>query len=557
MGISSGVGLMSGLDIQAIIEATMNAERTPIILLQQKQANFSAKISSYGSLKSSLSALQTTIKALKEPDNYDATYSASSSNKDIATVETTSEATGGTYSLVISQLATSSQMTSNTFADTTTTVGAGMLHFQVGDGDKQSVEIDTSNHSLADIATQINDADTDVSASVLKVGDGDYRLTLTSKNTGEDIDFTYQEAGLTFTTTTQASDSTGEIMRSESFASNTTALGITGSLSVNGTDISLTGTESLDDIQSSIDAIADTTATVELNSQTGEYYLEVESTTAEAQVNLTFEDTDATGGFSELIDATKTQLAEKALININGIDIVRNNNSIDDLITGVTVDLVEADATKTLTVDVSGSYSSMSEKINDFVSAYNEVTKTIDGLQAYNAESGQAGNLLGDSTTNMLQSGLRRMLFSTVDGIDSSVNSLSNLGVTFEESGQLNYESSDFITGITNNKTDVVNFFSQESNSNEGFAVDFDSFLTGYLDSTDGILATKESGYNSSITRMDNTIESMERRLSTKEANLRNQYINLEELMANFTSTSSFLTNQLSVLTNMTNKIYK
>ena len=447
-------------------------------------------------------------------------------------------------------------MTGNTYSDTTSTIGQGMLHFQVGDGDKQSIEIDSDTTSLEDIATQINESDADVSASVLKVGDNDYRLTLTAKDTGKNIDFTYQEKGLTFSTTTQASDTAGETMTSEAFDSDSTDLGITGTLSVNGTDIDLAG-KSLNDIQAIVDGIADTTASVELDSNTGKYSLVVNSTTAEASVDLTFEDSDNTGGFSELIDATKTQTAELAEISINGIDITRSSNSIDDLITGVTVNLVEADNTKTVNIDVSGSYSSSSEKISDFVSAYNEVIKTIDSLQSFDSESGQAGILIGDSTTNMLKSGLRRMMFSNINGIDDAVNSMSNLGVTFEDSGSLSFDNSAFTTAMDDNKTDTTNFFTQTTSSNEGFAVTFDSFLDGYLQSTDGILATKETGYTSSIKKIDTNIESMERRLATRETNLRNQYINLEQLMANFTSTSSYLTNQLSVLSNMTDKIYK
>ncbi len=557
MGISSGVGIVSGLDREAIIQATMNVEKQPIILLQQKQASFSAKLSSYGSVKSALSGLQNAIKGLEMTSTFEPTYTASSGNKDILTVSSDDSAGGGTYNLIVSQLATSSQMTSNTYTSDTSTVGAGQLHFKVGDGDKQSVEITTEDKSLSDIATKINDADTDVLASVLKVADNDYRLTLTSKSTGRDIDFTYQEAGLTFTTDSKPGDTSGEMMKSEAFDSASTALNITGTLSVNGTDISLTGTETLNAIQASVDAIADTTATVELDATTGKYSLNIQSTTAEADVDLTFKDGDSSGGFSELIDNTKTQVAQLAEININGIDVIRKDNSIDDLITGITIDLVEADDTKTVSIDVSGKYSSAQEKLDEFVNAYNEIITTIEGLQSFNADSGQAGNLLGDNTTNLLKSGLRRMAFSTVDNIDGSVNNLSSLGITLEETGQLSFNSSTFTTAMEANKTEVTDFFTQTTSSNEGFAVGFDTFLDGYLKGTTGILDTKEDGYNNSIKKIDTDIESIGRRLATRETNLRNQYINLEQLLSNFSSTSSYLTNQLSVLTNMTNKIYK
>ena len=555
MGISSGVGLMSGLDIEAIIQATMNVERTPIFRLQSSQASFQAKISSYGNLKGVISALSTAVKGLVEPTTFESGYSASSSNEDMITVETSDTASAGTYEIVVTNRATSARMTSNTYTENDSIVGAGTLHFKVGDGEKQSVDISTDDQSLADIATAINEADLDVSASVIKVADNDFRLTLTAKDTGKDIDFTFQEEGFTFSTTTQATSSTGEKMGSQQFDSSSTDLGLTGTLSVNGTDIDLAG-QTLNDIQTSVDAIADISATVNFDATSGKYTLEVENDVAEGNVTLNYSDTDVAGGFSELINDAATDPAKIANLSINGIAVERESNSIDDLITGVTINLEDEDDTETTTISVSGNYNTATTKAETFVTAYNSAISAIDSMQSYNADSGQAGILLGDSTTNLLKSGLRRMLFESVDGIESSVNSLSNLGIEVQESGQLEFTSSTFSSAMDDYGSDVTSFFSQETSGSEGLAVQFESFLDGYL-ASDGILAAKEDGYNSSISRIDDNIASINRRLVTRESNLRDQYINLEQLMAGFMSTSSYMTNQLSVLSNMTSSFYK
>ena len=164
MGISSGVGLMSGLDIEGIIQATMNVERSPILRLQSNQAAFQAKISSYGNLKGVLSGLKSAITALADSDNFAAGYSASSSDKDLLTVEASDNASGGIYKLKINNLATSSQMASNSYLESDSDVGAGTLHFKVGDGEKQSVDISSEDQTLSGIATAINEANLDVTA---------------------------------------------------------------------------------------------------------------------------------------------------------------------------------------------------------------------------------------------------------------------------------------------------------------------------------------------------------------------------------------------------------
>lgn len=559
MGISSSIGLMSGLDIEGIVQATINAERTPIFRLQSDQAAFQAKISSYGSLKGVLSSLSSAISGLADPDTFAAGYSASTSNGEMLTVESSDNASGGTFQLKVNQLATSSQMISNTYLENDSDVGAGTLHFQVGDGEKQSVDISSDDQTLSGIATAINEANLDVTASVIKVADNDYRMTLTAKETGKDIDFTFQEEGLTFSTTEQASDSTGETMESQQFDSDTTALGITGTLSVNGTDIAMTGAETLNDIQASVDAIADISATVNFDAASGKYTLEIENGVAEGNVALNFSDSNATGGFSELIDdvaTLETITAKKALVSINNIDVERESNSIDDLITGVTINLVDENPAETVTVSVTGNYDNAKTKIDSFVESYNSAISTIDNLQNFNSETGKAATLLGDSTTNLLKSGLRRMLFTSVNGIDSSVNSLSNLGIEVQESGQLKFDSGTFKTAMESNTSEITNFFTQETTGSNGLAVQFETFLDGYLKSN-GILATKEDGYNKSISKMDDNIEAINRRLAKREENLRQQYYRLEELMASFTSTSSFLSNQLSTMSNMSKSFYK
>ncbi|MBU1169637.1 MAG: flagellar filament capping protein FliD [Proteobacteria bacterium] len=559
MGISSSVGLISGLDTEAIITAIMNVERIPISRLQQKQAASQAKISSYGQIKSTLSTLQSSISSLKTATTFAPGFNATSTNKDFLAVSVSNGdiASAGTYKIKVNQLATSAQMTSNTYTDSGETVGTGTLHFQVGDGEKQSVVIDMDNQSLEDIAKAINDANTDVSASVLRVTDNDYRLSLTAKDTGKDLSYTYQETGFTFETTSQASTTSGEVLKSQNVDSDVTALGLTGTLSINGTDIVLGGTETLNDIQTSIDAIAGITATVNYDSTTGTYSLGVENDAAQGRVDLTYSDSDSGAGLSNMMDTGATIAATKALLNINNIDVERDGNTIDDLISGLTLNLTGEDPTETITVSVAANFNDSKTKIDSFVESFNNVISTLDSLQSYSSDSGTAGNLLGDSTANSLRSGLRRMIFSSINGISSSVNSLSRLGIEVEESGKLSFNSSTFTTAMQDNTEDVTSFFTNDTSSSQGFAVQFNTYMNGYLDSRGGILTAKIDGYTTSSSKMDDSIASIETRLSKREDNLRKQYANLEQLLSSFTSTSSYLSGQLSSLTNMTNSFYK
>ncbi len=87
MGMKTG-GIMSGLDIENIVKATMEVEKMPLTRIAKEEADYQAKISSYGLLAGSLSDLQGAAMPLSNPKNF-STYNAVSSDPSIITVENT------------------------------------------------------------------------------------------------------------------------------------------------------------------------------------------------------------------------------------------------------------------------------------------------------------------------------------------------------------------------------------------------------------------------------------------------------------------------------------
>jgi flagellar hook-associated protein 2 len=60
-----------------------------------------------------------------------------------------------------------------------------------------------------------------------------------------------------------------------------------------------------------------------------------------------------------------------ASIEIDGVTVTSSDNSIDDVIAGVTINLLKADEATTVTLDVGQDIDGTMEKINAFVSSYN------------------------------------------------------------------------------------------------------------------------------------------------------------------------------------------
>lgn len=188
MASISTLGIGSGLDLGSILDSLQAAQKATLTPISKQQSSFTAKLSGYGTLKSALVSFQTANTALNKADLFTATSTTSSSTAFSAT--TTGNAVAGKYTINVTQLAQSQTLTTrNTQPDTKTAIATGdsVLTIQQG-GDKKPVTIDISaaNSSLSGIRDTINNAKAGVSASIINVGNGQYRLSITSDDTGSD-----------------------------------------------------------------------------------------------------------------------------------------------------------------------------------------------------------------------------------------------------------------------------------------------------------------------------------------------------------------------------------
>ncbi|WP_333009865.1 flagellar filament capping protein FliD [Kluyvera sichuanensis] len=196
MASISSLGIGSGLKLSDILDSLTAAEKATLTPITKQQTSYTAKLSAYGTLKSSLEAFQTANTALSKADLFTATTTASSTTAFSAT--TTGSAIAGKYTISVTQLAQAQTLTTSaTQKDNKTAIATSdsTLTIQQG-GDKKPVTIDISaaNSSLTGIRDAINNAKAGVSASIINVG-GAYRLSITSNDTGKDNAMTLSVSG--------------------------------------------------------------------------------------------------------------------------------------------------------------------------------------------------------------------------------------------------------------------------------------------------------------------------------------------------------------------------
>ncbi|PLX51028.1 MAG: hypothetical protein C0613_01535 [Desulfobulbaceae bacterium] len=364
-----------------------------------------------------------------------------------------------------------------------------------------------------------------------------------------------------------------QMVRSASFAGADEVVG-TGTLTIQvGSEASVDITidadnQTLAGIAQAINASDAGVSAAVVDDGTGNVYLALaaSATGADNTISLTMADDDGVNtdaaGLSSLYDDPATQslfetrAAANAQLSLNGIDVERADNSVSDLIDGVTLDLKDADPGTPFTLTVSQSYSAITGKVEKFVEAYNSLVDLFGTLQKYDSETGESGVLQGDSTTRQLQGRLVNLLYAGVDGVPSDINSLSKLGIALDRDGKMSLDSDVLTSAIENNGSDVITFFTNTEEGNKGIAVQFDEMLDSYLSGSGSVLSAKEEGLQSSIDSIGEQIERINYRLSLKEENLRNQFLALEGLMAEYEATSGALEQQLTSLAQLSESIY-
>lgn len=195
---TSGVG--SGLDIRGLVDQLLSLERSRRLEPLTQRVEFQqAQISAFGTIRSGLSTLRTAAQDLNQLINSETFTATSSDEESISVTVDPASVSEGSYSIEVLQLAKAHKKIGTAgFATSDEALGLnGGFRIDksgttpVGSGeDVYEIEVDAGD-SLSDIATKINEhEDNDhVVASVIKVDDGDYRLTLTATDTGADSNF--------------------------------------------------------------------------------------------------------------------------------------------------------------------------------------------------------------------------------------------------------------------------------------------------------------------------------------------------------------------------------
>jgi len=339
---------------------------------------------------------------------------------------------------------------------------------------------------------------------------------------------------------------TFESEASKNFAAKDTSDFGTGTLTitVNETDTDVTIDSENNTLEGIAEAInetdAEVTATV-INDGTGTpYRLVITGDNTGSDETITLDETGLTGG-SDTLDFTQLQAASNSEFTINGLEMERATNSVNDAASGLTFELKDTTAINDpVVLTVAQDTSAIKEKIESFASNYNTLINFINEQNTYNETTETGGVLMGESLLRMVQSSVQSILTPSWDtgGDAPEIQILAQLGITFEDDGTLTVNSAELETAINENFEDVKGMF-----SDSGLADQIDTLLEGYT-KFQGMCDSKNEHLEDIVDDLEDQIARAEDQLDNYEASLIKKFAALESTMSILQSQQSFLYNQ-------------
>jgi flagellar hook-associated protein 2 len=504
-------GLGSGIDFVSAVDQMIAARRLPVDRLEANIEANSLKIQAYQEMKLALGTFQDSLDTLRGAVSVDNTKNIFSAKQAFATVSrtdgttasaaanllgvtVTNSATGGTHEIEVLQVARSHKIASDSFASTSTELG-------FADGDEFTIEGKTitlaAGDSLLDLRDRINAANTgtsptQVSASIVTVSDTEHYLVMTKNTAGTAISVSettntpLQTVGILDGSGNPANqlqaaqtaqvyadgllDKTNTTYESARQASASTTLGSSGTLRFDD------GTTTRDLAYLSSESI--TTLANNINGDATLQSMGVSASIVQegAQFRLKIV---TTGDPFTIAEQGAGSVSTDLSINNSRLLIERNSNTVNDLFTGMTLSIFQAEVGTNIKIDIEQDLSAVKSEIAAFVEAYNALKVFINGQTQIDESTGkipEEAMLIDSQTLHNIENQMSQLLGFGVAGVSEDYSVLAQIGIKFVNNAALTdpllrdtleIDDSTLDTALLNNADDVRRLFNFDFSSSD------------------------------------------------------------------------------------------
>ena len=175
------------------------------------------------------------------------------------------------------------------------------------------------------------------------------------------------------------------------------------------------------------------------------------------------------------------------------ITVRKSTNTITDLISGVTLNIINHSPDKTIKLDVVRGTGVIKNSIEEFVAQYNDLTDAISEQFNFDPTTKITQPLMGSWDLQHVQMTLASLTGGVVSGVDKQFSALAGVGITLDMSGHLQIDDAVLNKVLANNLSDVSRLFASNMSS--------DSTHISMLSSTGATQPSSANGWEVNITQ--------------------------------------------------------
>ena len=237
---------------------------------------------------------------------------------------------------------------------------------------------------------------------------------------------------------------------------------------------------------------------------------------------------------------SRLQAATNAQVEFNGLALSLASNNASELIENVSFSFRQAGPDPVL-IEIGTDGEAIRAGLDEFITAYNELNSLVRSQTAYDPATQTAGPLQGNQTVTMMQSKLRAIMGSSVEGID--LGRLSDAGIEIHRDGSLKVADDKLSVALADPKQVRELFAANDMEAGVlGIGRQVRDLLDGML-GVDGAITGATESLKARREIYENREERLQNRLTLIEARLIRQYSALDASLAQLNGSLSAIGN--------------
>ena len=252
--------------------------------------------------------------------------------------------------------------------------------------------------------------------------------------------------------------------------------------------------------------------------------------------------------------ANSLQVAQDALIELDGLTLTRGSNTLSDVVEGATLNLL-ATTSSNVTLNITNDKSTLKTNIQDMVTQYNSLLALLDNFTAVDSDAEMAGTLSDDtSMVRFLKTRIQDAVFGNSSTASGSIKALRDIGISRDQYGNITFTEATYDAALSESYSDIVKMLTANTSSqslfddaNKGLAQDIATKLGELTDAT-GTVTLREATATVDLNDHKDELVKLEARMDQVYNRYLMQFGVMESLMAQLDNTKDYLKSQFESL---------